>query len=50
MKRAALFSAVFVTALAGLGVFRARLGGGYPGAGGDTDKREVLKVGFLPVT
>jgi hypothetical protein len=50
MKRTALLIAAFVTTLVGLGLLRARLGGDHPGAGTGQDAREVLKVGYLPVT
>lgn len=50
MKRSTLFIAIFVTALVGLGVLRNRLSGDHPAAGTGPDTREVLKVGYLPVT
>lgn len=50
MKRSTVFIAVFVTALVGLGVLRNRLSGEHPAAGKGPDAREVLKVGYMPVT
>jgi hypothetical protein len=52
MNRAAWIAAtavsLVVSLIVGLGVLRARLGGERPGTG--PDAREVLEVGFLPVT
>jgi hypothetical protein len=48
MNRVAWIAATVVLLIAGLGVLRGVLGGEHPGAG--PDAREVLTVGFLPVT